>query len=512
MSFDFQSFRRLLYQNALDDAIDMLGKRAPAEFKNNASEIRTQLSSLRKSTSWNPVRRVKKNRHQDAIVRNLYQSGLAASKGDPPPDLVSVNPWMKLLLVYAGIILLIVAGGYLFFHQSPCPEFDENKEIAIIIDRFDTDKQPFLKKIGINKETLENEIAEELARDNIDVAIHPVRVGNSDQAKARCDECKAKMLIWGDVEYGDSIRAYLYHYLDHESYDAYILEHNIPGVEEHYKNIFKLKTSQWIGDIHCLIKLFQGLMAKEKFENSIGEEKAQAIADAEKLFSELSSCANDMALKIFALQCKGWAEVKRNKDTEAIATYNEILSLDSTNSLALNNSALLYKKQNNYLYAHTRYEKLLEKNDIPYVRLANAEALTKLDRKEEAAKEIKIVRQSDDYRLKKDIYETKIKTIPAAALIETGSVSSLSPSLSLNAISTQVNTGHNRDAVKNLDLLASQLNTSTFTKEDILIMSELYKNAGATEKAADFNVKAAELGVVVPANSTTIRKAVRRVQ
>lgn len=512
MPFDFLSFRRLLYQNALDDAIDMLGKRAQGEFKNTAAKIKSQLSSLQNATVWNPVRRLKRNRYHENIVKNLYQSGLAASKGEPPPDLISVNPWMRLILMYAGIILLLAGGLYLIIHRAPCPVFDDSKEIAIIIDKFGTDKQPFLKKIGLNRETLENQIAEELKRDNIDVAIHPVRVGNTDHAKARCDECKAKMLIWGDVEYGDSIRAYLYHYLDHESYDAYILKHNIPGVEEHYKNIFKLKTSQWIGDIQCLIKLFQGLMAKEKFENSEGEEKEKAIAEAELLFSELSSCANDLTLKIFALQCKGWAEVKQNKDGKAIETYNEILSLDSTNTLALNNSALLYTKQDNHLYAHTRYEKLLEKNDIPYVRLANAEALTKLDRKEEAQKEIKHVRRSEDYQLKKDIYETKIMTIPTSAFSGSGSVTALSPSLSLNAISTQVNKGNHEAALKNLDLLASKLDTSTFTKEDILIMSELYKNAGATERATRFNVKAAELGVVVPANSAIIAKAVRRIQ
>ena len=512
MSFDFLSFRRLLYQNALDDAIDMLAKRAPAEFKSTADNIEAQLSSLRTTKGWNPVRRKKRNRDHENIVKNLYQSGLSASKGEPPPELLSVNPWLNLILMYAGIILLLGAASYVLFHRSPCPVFDEEKEIAIIIDRFGTDKQPFLKKIGLNKETLENQIAEELKRDNIDVAIHPVRVGNADHARARCDECKAKMLIWGDVEYGDSIRAYLYHYLDHESYDAYILEHDIPGVEEHYKNIFKLKTSQWIGDIQCLIKLFRGLMAKEKFQESEGEEKANAIAEAELLFSELSACANDLALQIFALHCKGWAEVKRNKDSQAIETYNKILSLDSTNTLALNNSALLYEKHDNHLYAHTRYEKLLEKNEIPYVRLANAEVLTKLNRKEEAQKEIRTVRESDDYKLKSDIYETKIRTIPTSAFSPGSGVTHLSPSLSLNVISTQVNNGNRATAIKNLDLLSSKLDTSTFTKEDMLIMSELYKNAGANEKAAEFNVKAAELGVVVPAHSTTISKAVRRIQ
>ncbi len=512
MAFDFQSYRSLLFQNALDDAINMLEKNAPGPFKETALEIKSQLTAFRQSSPWNPVRRSKRNRYHENIVRNLYQSGLAVSKGEPPPELISINPWMRLVIMYAGMIVLLIAALYVLFYRPPCPAFDPDKEISIIVDKFGTQGQSLLQKIGLNKETLEKQISEQLVRNNIDVMVHPVRVGNADMAKARCEECKAKMLIWGDVEYGDSIRAYLYHYLDHESYDAYILKHNIPGVEEHYKNVFKLQTSQWIGSIQCLIKLFQGLMAKEKFQKSEGAEKGEAIAEAEAMFTDLSSCASDSVLKIFALHCKGWAEIKRNKEGEALETYNEILSLDSSNTLALNNSALLYKKQDNYLYAHTRYEKLLEKNDIPYVRLANAEALTKLDRKEEAQKEIRHVRQSEDYQLKRDIYETKIKTIPTSALAPGTGVTSLSPSLSLNAISTQVNTGHNLEAIRNLDILSSRLDTSTFTKEDIMIMSELYKNAGATVKAERLNDKAAELGVAVPAHSSTISRAVRRVQ
>jgi tetratricopeptide (TPR) repeat protein len=279
-------------------------------------------------------------------------------------------------------------------------------------------------------------------------------------------------------------------------------------VEEHYKNVFKLQTSQWIGDIECLIKLFQGLMAKEKYQSATGEEKAAALAEAEKVFTDLSACASDVALKIFALHCKGWAEIQNNKPEEALATYDRILGIDSTNALALNNSALLYEASNSPLHAHTRYEKILAKNDIPYIRLANAEALTKLDRKEEAAKEIRHVREGTDYEIKKEAYETRIRKIPSAAIVPS-SVTSVDPATSLSMIAIQVNEGRRSEALRNLEALEKRSDVATLSPENLAIMRELYLKVGAEEQADDVNKRAALQGVRLQSNTTALSRAIR---
>ena len=74
-----------------------------------------------------------------------------------------------------------------------------------------------------------------------------------------------------------------------------------------------------------------------------------------------------------------------------------------------------------------------------------------------------------------------------------------------------MNAGQKETAIRNLDLLATQLDTTSYTREDILVISELYKAAGASSKAERFDTKASSMGVELPARSTTISKAVRRV-
>ncbi len=509
MAFDFSTYRRLLYQNALDDAINMLGKQGPPEYKDIADQISSQLSAWRKSSAWKTFRHPKKSNYHKNIVRNLYQSGLAASKGEKPPALIVVNPWRTLIMTYGVIILLLGTGLYFLIHKPVCPKTDSTKDLSIIIDKFGSVHQPFLQKLGFGGETFEKQIEGALSFQNISVKVHPVSVDNRDQAKSRCAECGANMLIWGNVEYGDSIRAYLYHYLNQENYDAYRVKYGIPEAEEHYKNIFGLRTGQWIGQVECLVKLFQGLIAKEKFEESQDPKvKEAAIKEANRLFSDLASCAIDDSLKLFALQCQGWSELKMNNEDAALLTFNAILEIDPDNSLALNNSGMLLLKQNDNLHAQLRFEKILETNDVPYIRIANAEALSKLNRGDEAKKEIERVEKSGDYRVRKDLYDQKIKTIPTASLYVHPVVSSPSTSLSLSEITTQFNGGETSKAIKNLDILSSKADPS-FSTEDLIIMSELYKNAGAIDKATMFNSKVAEMGVVVPAHTTTLSKAIK---
>src|SRR4030095_7688225 len=303
MPFDFNSFRRLLYQNALDNAIDMLGKQGPAGYNAVADRIASQLSAWRKSATWRIRKHPRKSKYHQTIVHNLYVSGLAASKGETPPALKNVSPWTSVMMSY-GLVILILGGlFYMFAYSPPCPEIDQTKSLSIIIDKFGSVNQPFLQKIGLGGEPFEKQIEDELALQNISITIHPVNVNNRDQASRRCEECGANMLIWGNVEYGDSIRAYLYHYLKQENYDMYRLLYGIPEAEEHYKNVFGIRTGQWIGQVECLVKLFQGLIAKEKYEKSEDpKSKEEALREANKWFSDLASCAIDTSLKLFALQ------------------------------------------------------------------------------------------------------------------------------------------------------------------------------------------------------------------
>ena len=193
MSFDFSSFRRLLFQDALDEAIDMLEKNGPPEYKKPAGDVSDQLASYRRSRRWSITAHPRHDSYHDRIVRNLYQLGLAASQGEPPPDLPAVNPWMKKILIYTCVLILIAASLYFLLHKPACPTFDPNKEITIIVDKFGTVGQPVFQKIGLDKQTLEKQIADQLRRNNIDVAIHPVRVTNSDNAKTQKYKCLMRL-------------------------------------------------------------------------------------------------------------------------------------------------------------------------------------------------------------------------------------------------------------------------------------------------------------------------------
>ena len=506
MSFDFNSFRRLLYQNALDDAINMLSRQGPAGYKEIAEKISSQLSAWQKSNRWRTIRNKKKNTFHQNIVSNLYRSGLAASKGESPPSLHAISPWMSLIISYGAVIVLLVAGLYFLLYQPECPKIDTSKSLSIIIDKFGAVQQPFFQKIGLGGETFEEQIEGALSLQNISVKIHPVNVDNRDQAKMRCDECGSNMLIWGNVEYGDSIRAFLFHYLNNENYDSYRLQYGIPEAEEHYKSIFGLRTGQWIGQIECIVKLFQGLIAKEKFsESKDTAEKEKALREANRLFSDLSSCAVDDSLKLFALQCKAWSELKLKNEEAALLTFNHILRIDPDNALALNNSGMLLLQKNDNLHAQLRFEKILEENDVPYIRLANAEALSKINRGDEAKKEIDRVEKSPDYKVRKETYDRKIKTIPTA-IAPTKPGASVSPTLS--EITTQFNRGETATAMRNLDALSQ--NTDTISTEDLIIIRELYKNGGNTEKAAVYNAKVAQRVKADPVQPTTFSKAVRK--
>jgi tetratricopeptide (TPR) repeat protein len=512
MSFDFHSFRRLLFQDALEDAIRVLKKQGPKGYPEIAGRISSQLYFWQKSSRWNPFSRTKKSKYHEAIIHNLYRAGLAASKDEEPPVLQSIYPVRRLLTGYAGTTAILVAGFFILTYKPECPAFEEGKKVSILIDRFESYHQPVLQRVGLDKKTFENHIKGKLSLSNVSAAVHPVYVKTRDDAKARCRQCGAKMLIWGEVDYRGDSKANLYHYLDHESYESYILKHGIPEAEEPFKGIFDLKTKLWIGEVTCLINLFQGLMAKEKFQLATDPaEKAEAIQEADLLFDELTRCAIDDSLRLFALHCLAWAKTKQLDDEAALEMYNKILAIDSNDALALNNSALLYQKQQNYLFANLRYEQLLQTNDIPYVRLANAEALNKLNRKEEAQKEINQVKRSESYRGNKVIYDKKINTIKASAYVPGGSVSTLAPSAYLNTLATRFNTGDTRGTIKGLDSLAINVDTSTFTREDLLVMRELYKNAGATEKAQQLNTKVIEMGVMMPSQSIMLNKATRRV-
>jgi tetratricopeptide (TPR) repeat protein len=282
------------------------------------------------------------------------------------------------------------------------------------------------------------------------------------------------------------------------------------NVEEHYKNVFGLRTGQWIGQVECLVKLFQGLLQKEKYQTSSDPKiKAEALLNANRLFSDLSSCANDDSLKVFALQCKAWSELKMDDKETALETFNEILKVDPANVLALNNSGVLFLEQNDNLHAQIQFEKILEKNDVPSIRIANAEALSKLNRGEEAKKEIEHVEKSNDYHARKEMYDRKIRTIPTASFQPNPGLSAVSPSLSLSAITTQFNGGESEKAIKNLDILIAKRDSS-FSKEDLMIMSEIYKNGGATRKARILNLKAENMGATVPVPTNTFSRAVRR--
>jgi hypothetical protein len=107
------------------------------------------------------------------------------------------------------------------------------------------------------------------------------------------------------------------------------------------------------------------------------------------------------------------------------------------------------------------------------------------------------------------MYDRKIRTIPTASLQPNPGLSAVSPSLSLSAITTQFNAGETEKAIKNLDVLIARKDSS-FSKEDLIIMSEIYKNGGATRKAQILNSKAASMGAIEPAHATTLSKVVRR--
>ncbi len=511
MSFDFNSFRRLLYQDALEDAIHMLENQGPNGYPEIASRISSQLSAWRKTAGWTPFSHTKNSKYHQAIVRNLYKSGLAASKNEPPPTIKSIHPRLRLFTGYAGTLLILAAAYFLLTYKPECPTFEQDKNVSIIIDNFVSYHQPFLQSIGLSSKSFENHIKGKLSLSSVSAFVHPVRVRTKDQAKARCEQCGANMLIWGEVDYRGDGKANLYHYLDHESYESYILSHGMPEAEAPLKGIFDLKTKEWIGEVTCLINLFEGLIAKERFEKADTEqEKKEAIQQADRLFEELSTCATDDSLRLFALHCLAWSKIVQKEETAALETYNRILQIDSNDVLALNNSAILYQKQENYLYANIRYEQLLQKKDVPYIHVSNAEVLNKLNRKEDAQKEIDHVKDTPEYKGKKAAYDRKIDRINTSAYVPDGSVTTLSPSAYLNNLATRYNSGDTRGTIKGLDSLTARVDTSTFSQEDIQIMGSLYKNAGATEKAAILNTKAADEGVQVKPPSTAVKKATTR--
>ena len=310
------------------------------------------------------------------------------------------------------------------------------------------------------------------------------------------------MVIWGR----GSEKAHvvnLQYYLEGENYSNYRLKYGFPELEVADNNFFNPRLDQWNSDIKCLVLLFSGLLKQEEYHNpSGGKNKQTLLREMDKDFSDASACIRDDSLKVYAYHCLAWTKLAEGLE-EAQGLYLKILSINPNDPLALNNSGQLFYQDSNYLYANMRYDALLKEHDLPYVRIANAEVLTKLDRKEEALKEVEQVRQTPEYKKNKVLFDRRIQAVEVSQFTpKAGGVNELKPSAYLDIIAHRFSTGDRDGALRGLDSLTVRIDTSRLTPEDISVVRSLYNTAGAPEKATQIEKRATEMKITSPGHKT----------
>ncbi len=508
MALSFDTFRKLLYQNALEDAIEALRSEPSGHYTEVANQIATQLEAWQKSSRWKPFAYHRTSQNHRTILHNLYTSGMAASKGESPPSIQAIHPWLPVIFGYLGAAVLIAGSYFYFSHTSPCPAFDPDKPISILIDRFGVDDESFFSKLGITAPYYESFFKRSLASSKISTAIHRSGVFDEEDAIAKCKACGANMVLWGR----GSLKAHLinvHYYFDGEHYDDYRIKYGFPEIEVADNNFFDPRIDQWNSDIQCMVQLFSGILGKKQYEEERDSEvKRKLLQQMETDFTAATKCITNDSLQIYALHCLAWTKLAENQKDSAQALYQRILKINPQDPLALNNSGQLFTQDSNFLYANMRYEALLKEQDLPYVRLANAEALTRLDRRVDAMKEVDRVKEAPEYQVHKAQFDKRIRHVEVTEFTPRGgSVNELQPSAYLDVIAHRFHAGDRDGAMRGLDSLSIRFDTTTLTPEDIAVVRGFYSAAGATEKVQLLDARATQMQMVVPAPSETISKA-----
>src|SRR5690606_27519720 len=92
-----------------------------------------------------------------------------------------------------------------------------------------------------------------------------------------------------------------------------------------------------------------------------------------------------------------------------------------------------------------------------------------------------------------------------------GSVSA-TPSQTLSDLVGLYNQGDVRASIRGLDSLSAHLDTNRFTREDVSIMLQLYRQAGADRKADQLQSRLSSLGTQPAATSTLLSRQTLRTQ
>lgn len=491
MPFDFSSFRKLLFQDALEEAIHMLSVQGPEGYAHHAASLLSQFKAWKKSSAWNPMPSRARNGYHERIVRNLYQSGLAASKNEPPPAITMIHPWRNLLAGYGLTLVAITALGWWWTYTPPCPALDISKGVSVIIDRFSTQDQPFLQKIGLNKESAEHQIFQRLNTGKIDVTIHPLGIQNETDAEAKCRSCGAQMVIYGDIDYGVPVIAFLRHYINGENYN-FTIPTGFGEIQEEFSSVFALHHSEWAGQIYELALLFQGLIAKKMVDEVDASEKAAWLMTMDTLFQELAGLTTDDSMKVFALHCLAWSANKQELPDSAMAAWNRILDINPDDKIALHNAGFTNLEAGHHVLANEQFSQLLEKDTVPHVYLAKIRTLQDLKDTTQSRAAERRFKKTDVYRKNPERYEQKIEEIHKTKPATHGSLSdanSLSSSAVLDLAVVDFNTGRKADARRKLDRLSARLDTTTLTTTEIEVISRLYRQLGEQEKATSVDSK-----------------------